>query len=326
MKCEKSLTINQTVTGDMPFSDAVYVASVNKIFGAMGPYVVQCNASTGAKEAVVRVAPVYGESRLTYLAATNQLFVSLWNDPANQQQPPFAQANRQIFPVDPVGFTVGTALALWSHYGGTMAVGQGPRFVQGFGNRVYFGYSTAGNNVTFLYYDAVANTYRAGGGALNTGSFEVQHIAYDPIGLKLYVPYAFDPGIRSMDIDANYDTFNDTPGNYPVATVWCAANSKAYAVCGTTNLIRVDNQAGHTNTVIDISTAQFNADPCRIRYNPGDQKLYMPCMTAEGIVVWDPALNTGTFKAGFTNPIDVVFTGAKIFAVQNSAVGLKEIT
>lgn len=318
----------------MPFSDAVYVSGVNKIFGTMGPYVVKCNATTGVKEASVRVAPIYGECRICYLAATGLLYVSTWNDPArlfftDGFHAYGTQIYREIFPVDPATLTVGAGLGIDAKYGCASGSGfyhnMGPMALQAIENRVYFAY-TLGFPVGsfYYYYDSVTGlTYNNFG----TLWFGIQHLGYDPGGGvdAIYFPYGFDPGIRTTDIDLSYNTYNDTLPYYPSAAVWCPAVNKAFVVCGNTTLIRVDSMASHTYTLIDMSTAQFNADPARIRYNPSDQKLYMPCPTPNGILVWNPAASTGVFKGGFDNPVDVIFTGSKIFAVQNSFVGLKEV-
>lgn len=58
-------------------NDACYCTSDGKIYGVSGPYVIQCNGTTGRREAYVRVtAPVYGDMRICYHAATDSLYVA----------------------------------------------------------------------------------------------------------------------------------------------------------------------------------------------------------------------------------------------------------
>ena len=119
--------------------------------------------------------------------------------------------------------------------------------------------------------------------------------------------------------------------NAPCAGEWCPTappSGKWYVACGDNNLLRIDTVTPFpgTFTTLNLGAVEASADPCRIRYWSGTGKLYLPCMTSNTVIVWDPVTDTGEAKTGFENPVDVVATGSKIFAVQNSAIGLREIT
>jgi len=106
------------------------------------------------------------------------------------------------------------------------------------------------------------------------------------------------------------------------------SDNKNWIVCGDTNLLRQESLTNNDVTVFDLGAVVGPSelpDPCRIRNIGG--LLYMPCMTANGIIIYTPGapINTAVWKGGFEGPMDVVSTGSKVFAVQNSPVGLKEI-
>lgn len=341
MGCRKSLTIAEAPTGDMPLQDAVFCPLTSKIYGTMGPYVVKCNASTGARESVVKVAaPVYGDCRLTYHAATSKLYVCCWNSPNRQWYAPVTQPNRDIFPVDPTTMAVSAGLGMYATYAGSKFSNdsfEGPRWIMSIGNFLYFMYKSSAGVSSFVRVNptipAVINT-----GAANL-VFWHEHGCYDG-STWFYVPCPWGPQINKYNASCVYDSACDLtwPTYQPCATAYEPNAGLVYIVCGDGNLLRIDDFGAETVTPINLNNAAVitgslgNSDPCRIRYRIGDHKLYMPCMTADGVIVYDPALGTGILKTGFVNPVDVVFTDVtdgvpvKAFAVQNSLIGLKEIT
>ncbi len=323
MGCSTTLTLAEAVVGgDDMFHDAFYVASVDKIFATSGPYLAKCNATTGAKESSVRIiSPVYGEMRLTFSPADGNIYVTCWNEP-NHLYFSLPHPGRDIYPVDPASMVVGTALGVnsWIFDDFNNDPSWGPRWITASGNYLYFIWQQSGGaaltcrvNVTNL-----ADHSFTGDSTLR---FSKEHGGND--GTHLFIP---DAGQRSIDrvwLDfSNDDTFAIIPYN-PVACEFCPSNGHVYVVCGDTNLLNVD--FGVSFSTINLGVLQFNADPVRVRYNSVDGQLYIPCPTAEVVIVFDPLASTGVVKAGFSNPIDCVFTPTKAFAVQESAVGLKEI-
>ena len=98
----------------MPFDSATYCDVTNKIYASMGPYVVQCNATTGAREAIVKVAsPFLGPTRLIYYQPNGLLYLSLMVDPAGFD-PVGLVAPGDIWPIDPVTLLVAPKVNLSS--------------------------------------------------------------------------------------------------------------------------------------------------------------------------------------------------------------------
>jgi hypothetical protein len=113
----------------------------------------------------------------------------------------------------------------------------------------------------------------------------------------------------------------------PVSVAFSTADGFPWIVCGDVNLLRLNSQTDYDFTLFDLTAVVGPAvppDPCRIQ-RLSDGFLYMPCMSANGIIKWNPVTGLGTWFGGFEGPIDVFETGTRKFAVQNSPVGLKEI-
>lgn len=80
------------------------------------------------------------------------------------------------------------------------------------------------------------------------------------------------------------------------------------------------------STVALTNSSLATAHPIRIRYRSSDGKLYIPTWEADSVVILDPTTDTvSDIKTGFSSPCDVVFTGSKAFAIQQSSLGIKEI-
>lgn len=338
MGCQKSLTISEAITGDMPLQDAVFCPLTSKIYGTMGPYVLKCNASTGARESALRVtSPAYGDCRITYNSSTALLYVSVWNQPNHQWFSPTTQASRDIFPVDPTLMTVGAGLAIYAWQGTDFSQDafEGPRWVGSLGAFLYYVWkNSSGASIFSRINPAVPTTHSTGTSCLR---FNEDQVACD--GTDFYLPQPAGLAIRKyLGSNASLDSSCSVSPYHPVGIEWCASTSRLYVVCGDNNLLRIDSFTIPTVTPINLDNGAIisgtlgNSDPVRIRYRIGDHKLYIPCMTAQGVIVYDPAVATGILKTGFENPVDVVFTDVtdgvpvKAFAVQNSVIGLKEIT
>lgn len=334
MGCQATLTLSQP-QNDMPFQDATYAPSVDKIFGVMGPYLVKCNATTGARESSVRVtSPVLNDCRLAYHAATDTVYVATWNEP-NLQWYSLTHPNRDIYPVNPATMVVAPRLNVpasdpLTNYDFSTGSFFGPRCVMSAGNYLYVRWQSdvgASNYARFNPTNIADHNTQAGATQL---VFWAEHAGIG--GGNIFVPNPWGPRIdfAPLNYDLNGDWDNcPVPAYIPIACAYADNVGKCYVACGDTNLLRIDNPAGGLFTPLLLGPVQANADPCRIRYRTSNQKLYLPCMTANGILIWNPATDLpgdAVFKTGFDNPVDVVFTPTKAFAVQNSSVGLKEIT
>lgn len=304
-------------------NDAVYVASVDKIFGAVGPYVCKYNATTGQREGFVRVAsPLYGEIRLCYRLANDTLYAATWYGPNEQFFAPMTWPQRGVFPIS-TSMTVGAQLALSGIYTASAPYG-GFRWIASSGSYLYFSFGGIGASLKRIDPTNLADRNTQGG---PTFGFAAQHCGISPTQivnpLRVAVTQiAFAP--IGFDLNGDWNNSSVAPYN-SIACEYCAANGLFYLVCGDTNLIRINVLSPINITALNLGAVEATADPCRIRYRALDGKLYLPCMTSETVIVWDPISDTGVAKTGFTNPCDVIFTGSKAWAVQNSTIGLKEI-
>lgn len=125
-------------------NDAVYVGGATpKIFGTVGPYVCKYDATTGLRDGFVRVgAPLYGEMRICYHAATDSLYVSTWYQPNEQFFAPLTWPERDVFPVS-TSLVVGAPLGLGTLYS-TQPAYRGFRWIASSGNYLYVSYSGIG--------------------------------------------------------------------------------------------------------------------------------------------------------------------------------------
>lgn len=339
MGCQRSLALNLASGGDMPLSDAV--AAAGKIYGMMSNYIVQFNATTGAKEAIARVtAPILGPCRICYHAATGLLYVSCWFDPAwDDQINDKGSPNSDIFPVNPASLAIGAAIGIEAAFPGS-SMGpklgiSGPWFLMSDGNYLYFSYRQQGAGGK-LYRINPANLADKAS-ATNWRWLNWNAHSFDINGTQIYWP---DP---NRDIWWGNKDFTGLAANplpvfttteTPIALAVSAANI-AWTVCGNQWLLRA-NMVGPTYTAINledgsvVTNAVSNVRPFRIRYF--NSLLYIAVQNQDGVIIYNPTGNApgaatpGIFKSGFDGPVDTCWTGSKAFAVQSGPVSLKEIT
>jgi len=330
MPCYKTLSLDAAIIGEYPIHEAAYVpAPVDKIFGVLGPYVVQFNATTGAYEDKVRIAAgIYGPMRICYHPTTDRLYVSARYG-TGRLQASVAQPLHDIFPVVPSTLLVQAGLQTygWVDSNGSLYDScAGPDWMVPVGNRLLFWdrYEEIGE-VDWIDVTDPYVTYGIGDGT--SGVFLSGNGGTD--GTSLYFTCEGYGGVQKFANDGSRTDYN--PNTYKaVSTDFCTGHPTKplpYSVCGTKNLVR-SNADWSSEDVFDLEAVHVDAagaDPFRIRYRASDSKLYIPCPNPEGVIVWDPATETGTWKGGFSNPIDIVFTSSKAFAVQESQEGLKEI-
>lgn len=338
MACAKILSLNELVSGETPLLDAVYAPNVNKIFGTSGPYLIKFNATTGARESFVRIAvPMYGDNRVCYHAGTGMLFVGGHNQINTIFTPSFLTPCRDVFQVNPTTLAVtplnvGSWVTNW-HLGGAGGGSVlGPQWVAALGDYIYFQQEL--HSCEFTWARVKANDFTTHNmGASQTGSgiantfYWSEQFALD--GSYVYMSDQKYAQIIRDTIAGPHDTDLDITGYPVVGMCFGGTPSLLYCVSGNKDLLRVDDFAGAATTPFDMSLLTVPVppvlpDPVRIKLL-SDGFLYMPCMGANGIIVWNTVSNTGIFKSGFVNPVDVIETPAKKWAVQNSAVGLKEI-
>lgn len=336
MACSKSFAIGPT-EDPMPLDDAVVIADT--IYGTMGPYVMKFNGSTGALISSVRVAaPMVGPCRITQLGGI--LYVATWNNPAADIDPAAFPADwffgRGIAPVNPTTMAVGAFIEMAQLANFSVCSWDEPmrniRCLLGSGSYLYVVYGSASSNMVRLNPVTLAhvNSCAYDGSGLTESLIET--IAAD--ATHLYMPdpdnRRFQQFLISSFTDAGSANTRDTSpaiGLNQIRSVATTAANTVYGVCGNSaNLVKYVFPSPGTSTIFNLATVQAGVRPFRLRYNSNDGLLYIPCQGQDGVIVWNPATNTGIWKSGFVSPIDCVFTASKKWAIQNSSKGVLEIT
>lgn len=331
MGCFKTFVFSQAAIGEAALQDAVYVTSTDKIYATSGVHVLAFNASTGVLETSVRVAsPVNGTARLAHHDIDDMLYVSVWNEPNNQYFS-LTHPGRDVYPVNPATMAVGARLNLSS----TSLVDNeftsgsyfGPRWVGSSGDYLYVQWARDNGGYNMLRVNP-SNLADRCTQAYFTGVFLVDQIALTPT--QIMVPSPDDTALMFAPIGYNTNAqwdYCDIPPYYPVAAEYCPSDGLVYATDGEGNLFRINDPSTDDFTVFDLTAIDPAATPVRLRYSTVTQKIYLPNMLSDSVIVWDPNTASGSLVVGFENPVDIVTAGSKIWAVQNSPdTPLLEIT
>lgn len=337
MGCSKQFTLTSAATDqDYPFDAACYVSSVDKIFATMGPYVVKCNATTGAVEDIALVSsPAEGPCGICYHSIKDVVYVSV-RDGKSGIYYTLTRPERDIFPVDPATMAVGAGLGVYGLIGDVGGdVSQGPM------DLVY-------NGDNYIYFTWLAE-HAAGGASLkridpdNIAGFAGYDLAGYTDDPNCWIQFGINPPNELYWVRASGHRvqFEDIGGvdsgsyNYTgvsatvllTACEYCPADTYTYCVGGNGNMLRITSYTPDIGNVIDLTAVPgaVSPNPIHIRYNSVDGKLYLPSPGGGQVLIYDPIAATWDVRSGFNSPIDVVFTPTKAFAVQNSSVGLEEI-
>jgi len=325
----------------MPYFRATYDSARDKIWATMGPYIAKCNASTGERESLTRivdsdesVGPCYGDMSICYHTATDSLFVGTGTNIHKQRsdvqanEPP---ATRDIYKINP-DTMVKTALQTYQWFNGfdvpfaTESKREGTYHIVEDGDYIHAYSRFVGGNGDWVRIHATSFAWNYYILPIYWGS---EQIAFDSD--YVYSTEARYRGFYVLDKTqsgvAAYENNPHTIPYYPIAMG--VAAGKPWFTDGSHILCRhndwdVDNDYTEFDLSLIAGPSVF-PDPCRMQLL-SDGLLYLPCMSADGIVVFNPSTGAGTWRGGFTNPIDVVETASKKWAVQASPVGLKEIT
>lgn len=324
----------------MPYHRATYDPVRAKIWATMGPYLAKINASTGQRESLTRivdpdasVGPCYGDMSVCYHTATDTVLVGTGYNPRKMfddvyfYDPP---ATRDIYKVNPDTLVI-TPCQIWNLNSGGL----------------WYPCATDSReeSITQIVEDGdyVHIIVEFQGGGSNWIRIHVSTLAWNGQGMWRYhreqicvdgnivytpMPYWLELAGYTKDqsdpVARDYGA--DVIPHIPTATAF--AEGKVWCVNGSEILVRLDSWTNLDYTEFNLSLIPGPSvfpDPCRMQLL-SDGMLYLPCMSADGIVVFNPSTGAGTWKGGFENPIDVVEAGAKKWALQASPVGLKEIT
>lgn len=342
MACRATFSFTETLLGETPLDDAVYVPSVNKIFGMVGPHIARFNAVTGAFETAVRVVgPAMGNCRICYHAPLDTIFASVWNI-LNKQWSTEVWPARGIYPINPATMAIGAVINTDSFATLSRRWSSGPMhvFSPGAGDQLYF---TQWNSVGVYMWRVnptnIADRFHPNDGITFDGDNSYHQYCTD--GTHMYGANTYDAIINQFDMaltNGSSDGCEIVPPEQfvdnPVSVAWSTSESAVYAVCGTPTLIKATNfVAPGAYTPFQMNSATVTGmpaltavKPVRIRSNTAGTLLYIPCQEHNAVIVWDTSTDDGVWKSGFFMPCDVVLTGTKVFAVQLGSNGLQEIT
>lgn len=318
MSCTETITISQ-LTVDTPLHTATYVPATDKILGTSQNYILEFNATTGALERSSKfVSPAYGNMHIGWIAGS--VCVAVNNDPSVGTSTSSTHVRRDIFPLNTTTLEAGAGLGLPAVAHSSIAYTwyHGPHQFISVGTNVYVLFPLK-DYVALDGFDAtnVAGTYVSNKRA-NYG-FWTEQICTNGVNTV----YSADPGtpsVNSYDLSLTAGDYIDTTPHRPVGCEYAAG--KVYAVCGDSELLRMDNFGAGTFTVFTMGAGK---KPIRLRYNAYDGLLYIPCPYSDTVMVFNPATEAITVVSGFASPIDVVFTPTKAWAVQSSSTGLREV-
>jgi len=321
----------------MPFFAATYASSVGKIFATMGPYICRCSATTGEIESATKLAAtaIYGNMPITYNANADMLFVGSGLTPVKQtinawfNDPPVYKDVYQVNPVTLAVTPCGIITQINDGFGPSDGLRGGPYHLLSDGNFVYFLYLSAIGGNEWGRINAITLAYNGGDGfrwcseQMTVDSSYVYRLDANQQQLEYFNKTGIPPNGGFID------AVNIAP-HTPVGCCHSTLDDKIWIVNGDDNLLRVNSLVDLDYTIFNLSDSgvvpgpTLPPDPCRIQCIGG--LLYLPCMTDNGVIIFNPLSGTGVYRSGFEGPMDIVSTGSKIFAVQNSPIGLKEIT
>jgi YVTN family beta-propeller protein len=343
--CTRTLTLNQKASGDMPLTQAVYSATADKIFGTRGGWIHTFNAGTGALESSLRIAPnVRGDTCVGelggYLYVGTREATRVMDHSANQSVTPYKQG-MDIYRIDPVTMAV-TPLNMWllpstvtawywindGHYfhGWQTIINDGTKLIALWSGQAGGGYGS-GRWYTLFRFDPFDIAATIVNRSLNDDSSQMD-LAYDSATGNVWYAANEWAGVSYRNVDTSATDYVDTwNAALPCGVAWCPVNNHVYAVQQGPVLLKTNVAKIAANTWDWVNTGVGDATPIHIRYRATDGQLYIPNWQDNTVTVLDPATDTvSAVKAGFSSPIDVVFTPTKAFAVQDSTVGLLEIT
>lgn len=329
----------------MGYYDAHYHAANGKIYATLENYIVRCNGTTGLKETSAKIcSPCLGPMRITGDATT--LYVSARLDYSRNKTSGVAlpTTNKQIFNVDPTTLVASNVLkvddTIQTYFGGTTDPSYphwGPGAMKLLNGYMYFlyvgangGYMLCRVSLTNPVADnEIVPAFQPGAAYQYGEGFDMASIAgtdyyWIPGADSSQLWYGNVVPAHPLTVFVNIHA-PIVAGQYPTSCVYVPASGLVYGVCGSDIMFRY-NSTTNVLTTLDLATVITGGKPARIRLSPLDGKLYIPCQIEDTIIIWDRTTETGMGKTGFNSPIDVVFTGAKTFAVQTGVMPLKEIT
>lgn len=337
---------------DMPLHHAIYVAEKDAIFGVHGGLLYKFDADTG--DMVLRrrlIQPDWGPTWLTYVPGEDRLLSTYW------QPSQFINARRGFFILNPetleeisfvnyldifgVAYTSyhnGPFQTMWQNdelfavTGRSGTTSRWTRFLEFFtdveeiqdvGTSAFYAQGEMAFNPEGIIADADVGA-RTGPTFATVPLFNA---ADEPTGVHFEIYGEYEIGVN-----VNYFSIYSTELS-EVPTSICYAGAQRYYMATKSGILVKAVDAGWTggdfgglDVTISYIDMELAVAPMRIRFNPHNGKIYLPDLATNQVIIFDPATDTvESVKTGFTDPLDVVFTPTKAFAVQQSGKALKEI-
>ncbi len=325
----------------MPLDSAIYSSSQDCIYAVRSQYVYKFNATTGAKESEFRFVDdvIFSEASIVELGGF--LYIGVWRAAIEITGTDVDHAD--IFKVN-YALTTSTALGLpgtgpFTKVAGTFGDSGGFCSLVTDGTSIYGYYGPRAR--TFFSVDPT-NIPGADTDDLSVGEgMNLNQIEIDTANGILWVTgtdnqeiWCKEKNLAGIEEAGNTGAPIDTILGVCVVPNAAPTSVKVYYVTGSDTIIKANVADAYASlptlssfSYSSLAILQGDAKPMRIRYNPNDGLVYIPTWSKDQVEIMDPATDTITsVKTGFTNPIDVVFTPTRKFAVQNSSVGLREIT
>lgn len=324
---------------DMPMNQAVYSPSLDKIYAVKDQWLYECNADTGVVERVMRwFNNTLKETSICEL--NGKIYLTVMTLEHYNMATDSDLSEVDIYVVDPVIWPTVTALGLGPVY--MSSVGSDGLGMDGWRQLATDGtlLFTTNYNQGLCKFDPTnpLATFDT------ASSYWPTDICYDSVNVAIWTSSNYDGSVNITDPDfGSYNTAHDVPPYYQLSTgiTIDTARNKAYTVDGSAALREYNSETLHgvdwppywSNVTFQSYSMGFSGaeNPRRVKYcgtadHPFEGKLLIPTWSGDTVLVWDTATNTATETiSGFINPVDVVFTPTKAFAVQNSPVGLLEI-
>lgn len=325
---------------DMPLDTAIYHADLGYIVGVRGGYIFKFNSSTGLLLSAGRFAnAAFQYGCVCYGHFTGKLYATGWHDPMFN-----GAANRRIYTITPATLAVDSSYDITPIMVGSYAgIGDGPktiycRDIGGVDQLLVYNESNTGaaRRLMRIVTPLVGSPVHWSSANISTGGWV--EIDYAPSDMF----YIVDRGSRyvtRLTATMTWDMDTDSiPVGYSnqMSSVVNPGGTYLYATTNTQYMFPLPNDGSPVGAVIDLgSGATATPNPYRVRWNGvaigAGAKLYVPGYKSDAIHVVDldahtPAQTSDvTVKTGFDCPVDVVFTGTKIWAIQHGVNPLKEI-
>lgn len=326
----------------MGLDAAIYSPTQNKIYGVRGGIIFRFNAVTGAVETQFRYQKGgINDGSLVEIPGNSTIYASAWRGLNEDWFVDNTQPDRDIYAIN-YALTTSTPLGIPAVIPPTTGA---IVFRRGFGNLVTDGTNIYGiyvQEITFKVDPAAVGGIDFGGGF----SGQITDMVYVPDFSVVEGPFIGYCAIGGSDVVlTDTATLSDgftAPSTVPspMGITYANSNDTIYVATGTNQFVKLPNP-GTAYPVSNLPWCSFFsgvalANPYRLKYcneagNPFFGKILVPNWSDNSVSVMNLAVGcpaTDTFdppKTGFSEPIDIVFTPTKAFAVQWFGAPLKEI-